>query len=147
MQTAKALSMAYTAVWRESNAIYESWAKERGLSYYELLVLLSLVEEGDGTTSRDLCEHWVLPKQTVHSILRNFIQRSWVVMDADGRDRRSKRIQLTEMGRKRGEEISQALLEREAVVWAAMGESDGRALVELTDRFNRLFREAGHVAP
>lgn len=147
MQTAKALSMAYTAVWRESNAIYESWAKERGLSYYELLVLLSLVEEGDGTTSRDLCEHWVLPKQTVHSILRNLIQRSWVVMDADGRDRRSKRIQLTEMGRKRGEEISQALLEREAVVWAAMGESDGRALVELTDRFNRLFREAGHVAP
>lgn len=147
MQTAKALSMAYTAVWRESNAIYESWAKERGLSYYELLVLLSLAEKRNGTTSRELCEHWGLPKQTVHSILRNFIQRSWVLMDVDGRDRRSKRIRLTDMGRNRGEEISRALLEREAVVWAAMGEADGRALVELTDRFNRLFQEAGHVAP
>lgn len=146
MQTAKALSMAYTAVWRESNAIYESWAKERGLSYYELLVLLSLAEKGNGTNSRDLCEHWGLPKQTVHSILRNFIQRSWVIMDADGRDRRSKRIRLTEMGRKQGEEIAGALLEREAVVWADMGEADGRALIELTNRFNRLFQEAGHGA-
>ena len=30
----------YTVLWRETSALYEEWAKKRGLSYYELLVIL-----------------------------------------------------------------------------------------------------------
>ena len=34
----------YTVLWRETSALYEEWAKKRGLSYYELLVILSIME-------------------------------------------------------------------------------------------------------
>ena len=31
----------YMELWRESNVAYEEWAKRKGLSYFELLTLLS----------------------------------------------------------------------------------------------------------
>ena len=43
----------YYSAWRATNAIYEDWAKKYGLSYYELLVLLSL-REGTLYTEADL---------------------------------------------------------------------------------------------
>ena len=33
----------YTVLWRETSALYEEWAKKHGLSYYELLVILSIM--------------------------------------------------------------------------------------------------------
>ncbi len=62
----------YTEVWRENNVVYEEWAKRKGLSYFELLTLLSLVEAKEDCTQTDICKKWLFPKQTVHCILKNF---------------------------------------------------------------------------
>ena len=40
------LSRQYTAVWRQTNAIYDAWAKRHGLTYPELLAVLSLSAPG-----------------------------------------------------------------------------------------------------
>lgn len=42
------LSAQYNALWIETNQLYETWARQRGRSLYELLVILSIVE-ADGT--------------------------------------------------------------------------------------------------
>ena len=42
----------YYSAWRATNAIYEEWAKKYGLSYYELLVLLSLWEGKEPCTQK-----------------------------------------------------------------------------------------------
>lgn len=42
------LSAQYNALWIETNQLYETWARQRGMSLYELLVILSIVE-ADGT--------------------------------------------------------------------------------------------------
>ena len=59
----------YTVLWRETSALYEEWAKKRGLSYYELLVILSIMEPGGPCLQKDICTHWQLTKQTVNTIL------------------------------------------------------------------------------
>ena len=46
----------YTEVWRENNVVYEEWAKGKGLSYFELLTLLSLVEAEEDCTQTDICK-------------------------------------------------------------------------------------------
>lgn len=60
----------YTVLWRETSALYEEWAKKRGLSYYELLVILSIMEPDGPCLQKDICTHWQLPKQTVNTILK-----------------------------------------------------------------------------
>lgn len=41
----------YTVLWRETSALYEEWAKRHALSYYELLVILSIMNP-DGRVFR-----------------------------------------------------------------------------------------------
>ena len=36
------LSAQYNALWIETNQLYETWARQRGMSLYELLVILSI---------------------------------------------------------------------------------------------------------
>ena len=67
----------YTTLWQETNALYEKWAKKHGLSYYELLVILSLADKS-ACKQKDICQVWQLPKQTVHTILKAFVQHGWV---------------------------------------------------------------------
>ena len=87
----------FYALWRENNDIYAEWAQARGLSYFELLVILSLAE-GE-KTQRQICDQWTLPKQTVHSILRAFQRQGWVTLEPMEADRRNKAVRLTPAGR------------------------------------------------
>ena len=90
---------AYTALWQEANAMYEKWAEKRGLSFYELLVVLSLVEADGTCNQKEICTQWLLPKQTVHTILKTFVKKEWVVLTPSEADRRNKIIGLTQTGR------------------------------------------------
>ena len=45
----------YTTLWQETNALYEKWAKKHGLSYYELLVILSLADKS-ACKQKDICQ-------------------------------------------------------------------------------------------
>lgn len=60
----------YTVLWRETSALYEEWAKRHALSYYELLVILSIMNPDGPCLQKDICTHWQLPKQTVNTILK-----------------------------------------------------------------------------
>ena len=134
-------SRAYTVLFQESNALYEAWSKEHGLTYNELLVVLSLTGE-EPPAPRDICRQWTLPKQTVHSILEHFRAQGWVVLEPEPRDQRSKRAVLTPAGRARLGAVEEALLDRERRVWEAMGPQRTRDLVELTALYGQLFRDA-----
>ena len=131
--------LAYDALWRENNALYSEWAKAQGLSYNELLVMLSLTREADAPcTQKDICRQWLLPKQTVNSILERFTRLG---LESDPRDRRNKRIALTGTGQARLGALTEALQDKERQVWQSMGPGRSRDLLETTALYNRLFRE------
>ena len=64
----------YYLLWRESNAVYEEWAKEQGLSLNGLLILYSLYEGQEGCTQKQICRQWLIPKQTVSAALKDFFK-------------------------------------------------------------------------
>lgn len=137
----------YTALWRESNTLYEDWARKYGLSYYELLVILSLFEADGLCRQKDICRQWTLPKQTVNTILKNFTERSWVALVPSPEDRRNKDISLTAKGREFAADTANALQAHECAVLEALGSESAEALIETTTLYNKLFKEIDSCTP
>lgn len=147
MQTTLEQIKLYTTLWRETTILYEDWAKRHGLSYYELLVLLSLSESEGVCKQKDICREWVLPKQTVNTILKHFLERSWVTLVPSGEDRRNKDILLTESGHRFVCLTVDELQAHESTVWKAFGEWKANTLIELTALYNKLFKEVINDEP
>ena len=68
---------AYNALWLDSSVLYREWAKAHDVSYFELLVILSLTE--GPCSQKEICQKWQIPKQTVNSILKNFLQKHYFI--------------------------------------------------------------------
>lgn len=131
----------YTALWRETNMIYEDWAKKHGLSYSELLVILSLAEMKGTCLQKDICRQWTLPKQTVNSVLKNLMERSLVSLTSYETDRRSKLIQLTKEGKLYVDSIAGDLQRAEYSAWTKMGEENTDMLLKTVSLYNSYLKE------
>ena len=118
------LSRQYTAVWRQTNAIYDAWAKRHGLTYPELLAVLSL----SAPRPEEIAETWLLSRQSVRTILQGFAKRGWFTLEPCQADRRKKRIVLSREG--------------QAAVWQTLGEKRTESLIKTTALYNVLFEEA-----
>ena len=134
-------SRRYTALWQENNQLYEQWARRHHLSYNELLILISLMDADDGCTQKDLCGQWLLPKQTVHSILKNMIRKGLVCLEASDGDKRSKKIRFTEEGREAAKQVTDALFDMESRIWDRLGVPSTENLLYALTLFNQFMKE------
>lgn len=76
---------------------YESYARKNGLTYMSLYILETIYEK-NGCTQKQIAEITLYPKQTVHMVIRSFIEKGWVVLEQTQQDRRNKHVRLTESG-------------------------------------------------
>lgn len=135
------LSAQYNALWIETNQLYETWARQRGMSLYELLVILSIVEADGAVLQKDICQRFAIPKQTVNAIIKTLTDKGWLELKVSEQDRRSRKLSLTPKGSTQAVQIAQALQEHEAQVWLRLGLDRAEQLIEHTALYNRPFRE------
>lgn len=135
------LSAQYNALWIETNQLYETWARQRGMSLHELLVILSIVEADGTVLQKNICQRFVIPKQTVSAIIKTLTDRGWLELRISEQDRRSRNLCLTPVGSAQAAQIAQALQEHEAQVWLRLGLDRAEQLIEHTALYNRHFRE------
>ena len=149
------LSAQYNALWIETNQLYETWARQRGMSLYELLVILSIVEADGTVLQKDICQRFAIPKQTVNAIIKTLTDKGWLELKVSEQDRRSRKLSLTPEGsaqaaqiaqalqehEAQAAQIAQALQEHEAQVWLRLGLDRAEQLIEHTALYNRHFRE------
>lgn len=131
----------YNTLWRETSVLYEDWAKKRGISYFELLTILSVTEAQTPCTQKDICDQWILPKQTVNSVLANLVKRGWVRLSPSPKDRRNKEILLTGEGKIAAAKIAGDLQEKENAVWLKLGKKRADEMLENTAIYNQFFKE------
>ena len=131
----------YNTLWRETSVLYEDWAKKRGISYFELLTILSVTEAQSPCTQKDICDQWILPKQTVNSVLANLVKRGWVRLSPSPKDRRNKEILLTGEGKIAAAKIAGDLQEKENAVWLKLGKKRADEMLENTAIYNQFFKE------
>lgn len=111
----------YYAVWQEYNRVYEEWAKSHGLSSSGLLVLSAVSEGEDDCTQKKISERWLIPKQTVNMILKDFEAKGFVKLKPMSEDKRNKVIKLTASGEEYADKIISELRKAELYAVEEMG--------------------------
>lgn len=133
----------YYAVWQEYNYVYEEWAKAHGLSVNSLLVLSAIYEGGEDCTQKKISERWLIPKQTINMVLKDYEGKGYVELLPMQKDKRNKVIQFTKSGREYADKIISKLREAELFVIEEMGIKRMEQLNDSVALFVELFRKAG----
>ena len=110
------------------NAIYTQWAKNHGLSYNSLMVLTALSEIGP-CTQRDICEGWLIPKQTVNTVVRDFEKKGYLEA-SKGKDKKEKLISFTPLGKSFAESFLDEAAELENRVYDVLGKENAFELAK-----------------
>lgn len=131
----------YYGVWRETNAVYEDWARARGLTFNSVLVLLTLWEEKEGCTQKQISQKWQIPKQTVNMIFKDLDQKGLIWMAPMESDRRNKLVHLTETGVGYAGQIVTELRQQERLAAEEMGMERMSRMSEDMALFMTLFRK------
>ncbi len=124
--------------------VYENLAKKYGLNYNSLMVLYTMYEL-DICTQKAISQRWLIPKQTVHSILKEFEKKGYIYLEPYESDKREKVINLTPEGRIFADSILEKVNYIEEKTMYNIGEKTRRELVENTMthcvEFERIFTE------
>jgi DNA-binding MarR family transcriptional regulator len=127
---------AVNTVVNRINELYSKWAKSHGLNYHSLMVLYAMNDK-ESCTQKKISEEWLIPKQTIHTILKDFLHKGFVVFETDPKDKREKMIRFTKEGKAYAQTILVPLYEMEEKVVQKMGKEMAHMLFES----NRLFCE------
>ena len=133
----------YYAVWQETNYVHAEWAKAHGISVSRLLALTAIDEGGDDCTQKKISQRWLIPKQTINMVLKDFENRKFVELLPMQGDKRNKRIKFTAAGREYAHTILNELRKVELSIIQKMGIERMHRLSEDGALFIKLFYEAG----
>lgn len=129
----------YYYLWRETNFMYEEWSKAHGLSFNSVMVLYSIYEETGNCTQKLISQKWLIPKQTVNMILKDFEKRGLIELVPLQADKRNKVIQPTAAGKEYAGAIITELRKLELFTIEKMGVERMRRINEDMALFIELF--------
>ncbi|MCI8648309.1 MAG: MarR family transcriptional regulator [Firmicutes bacterium] len=138
----KQLNQFY-AVWQEYNYVYQEWAKKHGVSVNSLLVLSAIYEGQDTCTQKKISQRWLIPKQTINMVLKDFEKKGLVELLPVEEDKRNKRIRFTKEGQEYADTIVSQLRKVEMFVAEKMGMEQMKQLNDSMTQFVELFSKAG----
>lgn len=105
-----------------------------GLSHSEFAVLYTLAKDGR-STQKKIGEEWLIPKQTVFNVCKDFRQKGLVQIGEQSVDKRERAMSLTQKGRDAADPIVRASDELGERVFARLGEKNAQKLFSLLTRF------------
>lgn len=95
----------YYIIWQEYNFVYEEWAKKNNLSVNSLLILCDIYDNKEDCTQKKISQKWLIPKQTINTILKDFERRGFVKLLPSPENKRNKVIQFTSEGKEYADSI------------------------------------------
>ena len=118
----------------ELNEYTNALIAKTGLSYSEFAVLYTLAKDGC-STQKKIGEEWLIPKQTVFNVCKDFRQKGLVQIGEQSVDKRERAMSLTQKGRDAADPIVRASDELGERVFARLGEKNAQKLFSLLTRF------------
>lgn len=117
---------------------YAVWCKKHGVNYHEMLVWYSLYYN-EHCTQRQICDNYLLPKQTVHNIICRLKSAGYIELKSG--DTREKEIVLTENGKIYAEGIMSPLMQFENNCVCKMGADSLKTMVSLNSDYGKILEE------
>ena len=131
---------AYNELYKEQDDLYRAVARGFGLSDCAFWVLYALREAERPMTQSDVCAAVYQPKQTVHSALKKLIGEGCLRL-AEGRDRRSKYLVLTERGEALVHRTVDPVMAAETAAMDTLTEAERTQFLSLCRRYNTALRQ------
>ena len=131
----------YYHFWFGVNALYDEWARWKGLTVNSLFTLFQLYESEGGCTQQQIADKLQQHKQTVSALLDKMEERGYICRLTRENDRRSKRVTLTEEGRALAGSLRENLSSVEVDVLGNMTPLERAGMVDGSERFLFLLRE------
>ncbi len=120
------------------NSLYGRWSKKYGLNYSSLMVICAM-ENTCGCNQKYICDKWMLPKQTVNTVLSDFKARGYVTFSTDPNDKREKIVRYTEDGQRFSDSVLSKLHIAEERAFAKLGNELRAHYVRANDMFCDFF--------
>lgn len=120
------------------NSLYSEWAREHGISYNKMMTLYAL-NRNKKCTQKQICDEWLIPKQTVNIIIKNMKENGYIVFERGKSN--SKVIKLTEKGERYVESKIKDLHIIEEEAMKRLGVEISSKFVEIMMNYERTFTE------
>ena len=127
--------------WHEVDALYNLYAKSRGLNFASILVLQLLHESEEEYTQKRLCEKLGLPKQFINAIIKAFWEQGYVTLK-EAKDRRNKELSLTKKGRAFALDMLKPLIDAEDAMWESFSPEEISLLAKMLARYTKALEDA-----
>ena len=122
-------------------AIYFEWSRRHNISYHEMLVLYTIRENGY-CTQKQICDNYLLPKQTIHNIISNMRENGILIYDESLSVSREKVFVLSEKGREYAAPFLESLDLVESGAMEILGKDKLNKLIELLLEYDMALNKA-----
>ena len=140
MERQKTTLAAYNELYKEQDDLYRGAARGFGLSDCAFWVLYALRETQRPTTQSGSSAAGYQPTQTVHGALKKLEGEGYLRL-AEGRDRRSKHLVLTERGEELVRRTVDPVMAAEEAAMDTLTEAEQAQLLALCRRYNAALRQ------
>jgi len=130
----------FNASYKETNRLYSELAKKSGLSDCAFWLMYSIREADGKCTQKDLCNQWIMSKQTVNSALKGLERNGYITLTSSESDKRSKYITLTDKGAEYAHENIDIVFELEELTFQKLSVTERTAMIETNRKYQELFR-------
>ena len=121
--------------------VYSMWAKNNNVSYNRMLVLYTIREYGS-CTQKQVCDSYMLPRQTVNHVISEMKKDGILVADPEKSTGKEKALVLTPEGERYSEKLLYSLSRMEERAAKRLGEDKIRRMTELFMEYDQILEEA-----
>lgn len=130
----------FNRIYKKTNEIYHDIALRLGLSDSAFDILYSISELGDGCLQKDICNATCIPKQTIHSSIRQMEKSGYLTLSS-GKGR-SMHITLTELGKSLLERTIYPVMQMEGEAFHCMTETECQQMLALLGKYIQTLGDA-----
>lgn len=130
----------FNRIYKKTNEIYHDIALRLGLSDSAFDILYSISELGDGCLQKDICNATYIPKQTIHSSIRQMEKSGYLTLSS-GKGR-SMHITLTDLGKSLLERTIYPVMQMEGEAFHCMTDEECQQMLALFGKYIQALGDA-----
>ena len=130
----------FNRIYKKTNEIYHDIALRLGLSDSAFDILYSISELGDGCLQKDICNATCIPKQTIHSSIRQMEKSGYLTLSS-GKGR-SMHITLTDLGENLLERTIYPVMQMEGEAFHCMTDEECQQMLALFGKYIQALGDA-----
>ncbi len=130
----------FNRIYKKTNEIYHDIALRLGLSDSAFDILYSISELGDGCLQKDICNATCIPKQTIHSSIRQMEKSGYLTLSSD--KGRSMHITLTDLGKNLLERTIYPVMQMEGEAFHCMTDEECQQMLALFGKYIQALGDA-----